>query len=419
MTKVFAALLIMVIIAIPVLLIILVIRAFLRKSVIPIAISVGVCFASILPLAILGAMTDPATWCKHEREIVSTTDATCTQQGKIIEYCSECDTNVTSYIDKISHNYQFSETVEATCTQPGYTLEKCTMCSATQKTKTKKIDHSWVTETVEATCTEEGYTLEKCGNCSATGKKTRISKLDHDMKEISRTEGKIVIKCERCGQEQIKTIPREESISNNDDFIKGDSGEVDSGKLPSVEFDNLVNELIKIGFTTEEATKYREVFLKCGIHSIAAAESTNPSATIDELVAYRAVLDKDRTLWFTIEKRELFYIALNGVDVYDTSKGGFLITIDDVYIPESEITLATAATLRDKTERVLEPYFINALYYDGWRYGRSDENYMVQCEVYAKNRLGIKDWIFAKVWYKYDGKEFVVTAIVIDGIRYK
>lgn len=214
MTKIFAALLMMVIIAIPVLLIILTIRAFMRKSVIPIAIATGVCFASLLPLTILGTLTDPATWCEHEREIVSTTQPTCTQQGKIIEYCSECDTEVTSYIDKISHNYQFSETVEATCTQPGYTLEKCTMCSATQKTKTKKIDHSWVTETVEATCTEEGYTLEKCRNCSATGKKSRISKLNHDMKEVSRVEstveveGKVVYRCKMCQYEETRAIEK-------------------------------------------------------------------------------------------------------------------------------------------------------------------------------------------------------------------
>jgi hypothetical protein len=68
---------------------------------------------------------------------------------------------------------------------------------------------------------------------------------------------------------------------------------------------------------------------------------------------------------------------------------------------------------------VVEPYFVEALYYDGFRYGRSDDKYMVQCEVYAKNKLGIKDWVFAKVWYEFDGTEFVVTAIVIDGDRYK
>ena len=177
MTKIFAALLMMVIIAIPVLLIILTIRAFMRKSVIPIAIATGVCFASLLPLTILGTLTDPATWCEHEREIVSTAQPTCTQQGKIIEYGGECDTEVTSYIDKISHNYQFSETVEATCT-------------------------------------EEGYTLEKCRNCSATGKKSRISKLNHDMKEVSRVEstveveGKVVYRCKMCQYEETRAIDK-------------------------------------------------------------------------------------------------------------------------------------------------------------------------------------------------------------------
>lgn len=50
---------------------------------------------------------------------------------------------------------------------------------------------------------------------------------------------------------------------------------------------------------------------------------------------------------------------------------------------------------------------------------RSDDDYMVQCEVYASNKLGIKDWVRAKVWYEYNGETYDVTGIMIDGERYK
>ena len=374
-------------IASPILLVILIIRAIMKKRLKIFAIILSICAGSVIPLFVLAMLLNPYTWCHHDRELISETPATCSAQGKIVEYCSECDLEHISYINKLPHNYQVSEIVEGTCKERGYIIEKCTECSATKKTKTDALGHS--------------------------------------MKEASRveptntSEGKVVKRCERCGHEETEIIPRDESASKDTGFIEGNFDKVEGGALPDIESDNLVNELMERGFTTEEATQYREVFLMCGINSIAGAESSNPSATIDELVAYRIVMDDDRTLMFTIDKRELFYIALNGTDVYDTSKGGFLISIDDVHIPESEITRATAEKLRDKTTSVLEPYFINALYYDGWRYGRSDDNYAVQCEVYAKNRLGIKDWIFAKVYYEYDGTEFVVTAIVIDGERYK
>jgi hypothetical protein len=216
-----------------------------------------------------------------------------------------------------------------------------------------------------------------------------------------------------------ETVTDETILETDTSFIGGDFDVVGGDSPLDIVSDNLVEEIMALGFTREEATTYREVFLMCGINNIEGAAPTNATATIDDLVAYRIVMDDDRTMWFTIEKRELFYIALNGVDVYDTSQGGFLININDVHIPENDISRSTAETLRDLTISTVEPYFVNALYYDGFRYGRSDDAYMVQCEVYAQNKLGVKDWIFAKVWYEFDGTEFVVTAVVVDGNRYK
>lgn len=202
----------------------------------------------------------------------------------------------------------------------------------------------------------------------------------------------------------------------DNDFINGEK--VD-GEILDIEVDNISEKLCSFGFTGSEAQEIREIFLLCGITDIDGAEPTDPNATIDGLIAYRYVIDDDRTVWFTIDKRELFYIALNGVDVYDTDKGGFLININDVHIPESEISVSVKNTLRDLAESTLDVYFINANYYDAWGVARSDDDYMTQCEVYATNKLGIKDWIKAKVWFKYDGKNYNVTAVVIDGVRYK
>lgn len=199
-------------------------------------------------------------------------------------------------------------------------------------------------------------------------------------------------------------------------FVNGDK--ID-GVIDDIKTDNISEKLISFGFTESEAVEIKEIFLKCGLTNIDNAEPTDPKADIDGLISFRVIMDKDKTAWFTIENRKVFYVGLNGTDVYDTAKGGFLININDIHIPESSVSVSVKETLRNLTETTLDSYFIEAIYYDAWGVARSDDDYMVQCEVQAKNKLGVKDWIKAKVWYHFDGKNYNVTGVVIDGERYK
>ena len=423
-----AFLIIGLLLAIPIMSIILLIRRLSKKSCKKLGKVVLCCLVSIIPLTIIGVLTDPATWCEHEYAIIEEVDPTCTEKGKVVQKCSLCERESVEYIDMIAHSWGENVTVVATCTQPGYTKKMCSVCSTDDIEYTETIAHSWDVESVvNATCTSEGYTFRKCSSCSAKQKTNVTNALGHSMIEISRVEptttskGKVVYRCERCEREEKETLKKlDESLdSSNNNTNNYVTGEVVEGTIEDIKSDNIAEKLCTFGFTETEAREIREIFLKCGLTNIDNAEPTDPKATIDGLIAYRVVMDEDRTAWFTIENREVFYIGLNGTDVYDTSQGGFLINIDDVYIPENDISFTTADKLKDLTINSIEPYFVNALWYDGFRYGRSDDNYMVQCEVYAQNRLGVKDWIFAKVWYEYDGTDFVVTGIVIDGVRYK
>ena len=182
--------------------------------------------------------------------------------------------------------------------------------------------------------------------------------------------------------------------------------------------DNISQKLLSLGFTEDEAEDMRVIFIKCGVTNIDECTITDPNATIDNLAAFRAVWDKDRTFWFTIDHRELLYMALNGVDVYDKDKGGFLINVNDIHIPESKVSVAVASKLKDLTEQTLDKYFVNARYYDAFGYARQDNDYMVQCQVYASNAIGAKDWIYAKVWFTADGDDFMVVGVQIDGKQY-
>jgi len=197
-------------------------------------------------------------------------------------------------------------------------------------------------------------------------------------------------------------------------------GEQTSENLEEIANDGIAEKLQAFGMTEDEAHKGREILLTCGVKSIEGCEPTNPNATIDGLVAFLWKIDNDKTVWFTVENREIFYVALNGEDLYDKDNGGYLENFSDVHIPETEITNEIYFELQNLTEQTLDNYFKNAKYYDGWGIGRADNEYMVQCEVYATNDLQTKNWIPAKVWYTAaENDSFVVTGIQIDGIQYK
>lgn len=159
-----------------VLLVILIIRIIKKKRVKVLAIIFSICAGLVIPIFVLAALINPYTWCNHDREVISETPSTCSEQGEIVEYCSECDLEFISYKDKLPHDYQWSKTVEATCTKSGYVENKCTMCSLTQKTETDALGHSM----------KEAYRTEPT-------------------REV---EGKIVSRCERCEYEEIELIDK-------------------------------------------------------------------------------------------------------------------------------------------------------------------------------------------------------------------
>lgn len=183
--------------------------------------------------------------------------------------------------------------------------------------------------------------------------------------------------------------------------------------------DGIVTKLVEFGFTENEAIEMRKLFVMCGVSSIDECEPTDPNASIDGVASFRAEWDKDRTFWFTVDHREVFYMSLNGTDVYDKDQGGFLINVNDVHVPESTMTVIQKEELRDLTEKVLDKYFKHTPYYDAWGMARSDDNYMVQCEAYASNDLGVKKYVQARVWYSFSGDEYIVTGVSIDGVQYE
>lgn len=242
--------------------------------------------------------------------------------------------------------------------------------------------------------------------------------LDEGQPAVETTVETEAASSENSKPDETSVTETESSESSKSEFeVVAESTDV---TMTDIESDGIAEKLMEFGMTAEEAQRGREILIGCGVESIDNCEPTSEDATIDGLVMFREEIDKDRVFWFTVDNREIFYVALNGNDLYDADKGGFLMTIDEVHIPDSSMTEDVKLNLLDLTEQVLDQYFTSAKYYDAWGFARSDSDYMVQCDVYASNALKVNSWVQAKVWYTASGDgNFEVTGVMIDGVQYE
>lgn len=197
-------------------------------------------------------------------------------------------------------------------------------------------------------------------------------------------------------------------------------GETIDELMPEIEIgnDQFVQCLMTFGFTEDEAIENAKILKQCGIPTIVICEPVSDES-IDNLISFRGELDDDRTFWFTVENRKIFYVSLNGEDLYDEDKGGYLKNFNDVHIPETDVSVTVADTLRNKTETVLDGYFTSSRYYDAWAYGREDNQYMVQCQATDGSVL-TSNWINCRVWFEQQSNgEFTVTGVQINGKQYQ
>ena len=77
MTTFFYSLVALLVITTPILFIIRLIRMAMKKKALKIGVATAICAGSIIPLAIIGALVNPATYCKHEYAIVEEIPDTC------------------------------------------------------------------------------------------------------------------------------------------------------------------------------------------------------------------------------------------------------------------------------------------------------------------------------------------------------
>ncbi len=160
--------------------------------------------------------------CPHTEKTTTTTNSTCSKEGKKVEICKECGFKSETPIAKLPHSGDEVVVIKAaTCAEAGKQGKKCQVCGQTfDEKEIEKLPHD-LKETVikEATCTETGKTAKKCKNCGYTTDEKEIAKLPHDMEDVvikqaTCTEaGKTAKKCKNCDyttdEKEIEKLPHD------------------------------------------------------------------------------------------------------------------------------------------------------------------------------------------------------------------
>ncbi len=134
-------------------------------------------------------------------------DASCTKEGSIRTYCSECSKELSDTIttSKLPHTYVELDAVAPTCTTSGYTPYKCSCGSSynVYDSSNPALGHELVEGASTASCLSEGTMVLSCNNCSYETS-VKVPALGHDYAVDSTTEADCskaateTYKCSRC-----------------------------------------------------------------------------------------------------------------------------------------------------------------------------------------------------------------------------
>lgn len=107
-----------------------------KKTGIAVLLCAGVFVVSVL----VGAFSDPATYCNHEYIMVEAEPADCESDGFKTYQCSLCGKNKTEKIEKLGHDMADVRRVEPTYDEDGVYVRRCTRCGYEEIEVLQKIE---------------------------------------------------------------------------------------------------------------------------------------------------------------------------------------------------------------------------------------------------------------------------------------
>lgn len=136
---------------------------------------------------------------------------TCTEEGKVIQYCSLCSASKETILEPLGHSYEIYFTVDKkeTCEEDGEMSIHCSKCSdrldITTIPATGHIKSGWQI-IADATCTQNGSKIINCTVCGKTLEAQIIKATGHtpgDLETIPATctmDGRVFRKCTVCNE---------------------------------------------------------------------------------------------------------------------------------------------------------------------------------------------------------------------------
>ena len=152
--------------------------------------------------------------------VSQTVAATCTEDGKTVQECKNCNEAKTEIIPASGHKMgAYTVTKEATCTAKGSRKSTCSVCkySETAEIPEKGHNEDKIIAAVAATCTKQGKTQgKKCSNCGEIMvPQESVPALGHSMGKYKTTkaptctaQGEETATCTRCNKTETQSVPR-------------------------------------------------------------------------------------------------------------------------------------------------------------------------------------------------------------------
>jgi len=159
----------------------------------------------------------PDRFCRHANwDLVSTKQATCTEDGVIVRKCSTCGEEKSETTPALGHDLKWRGHWDPapSCTVDGYHLNTCSRCDYTTRTIGEYAwGHAGYTKRQEPTCTEAGRVYLECDQCYQDILKETLPALGHNYEQVGvKTptcieNGAYYLQCTRCGDEKTEKRP--------------------------------------------------------------------------------------------------------------------------------------------------------------------------------------------------------------------
>jgi len=179
MSMLFGLFLVGFVIAIPILFIMIIVKAIRRKKVKKTAWIMLACFVGVIVSSVLVSETDPQNNCEHEFTLVESKEATCLTEGYITQVCLKCEKETKEMIPELTHDWQ-----EADCVSP----KTCLLCGETEGDSG---GHKWT----DATC----LLAKTCLSCGLIEGEPLSTTNNHVWIEATCKEPKT---CSICGEKE-------------------------------------------------------------------------------------------------------------------------------------------------------------------------------------------------------------------------